>query len=182
MNINELEDFIKKSPVSIVMDGCYNIGLDVLIKSFEEYIKTGYNPIKEHQSLTFIKWYAHDECYDISDDELELIYRCINDKTFWSWSVFFDKKEDLEELFFTARAIKKNSQSYRERRKKANRNNSKKTVRQQVFSRDGYQCKVCNSTSNLSIDHVIPVVKGGGNDINNLQTLCKPCNSSKGGK
>lgn len=43
-------------------------------------------------------------------------------------------------------------------------------------------CWICLSTENLSVDHIIPVTRGGTNDISNLTTLCKSCNSSKGNK
>ena len=34
----------------------------------------------------------------------------------------------------------------------------------------------------FEIDHIIPVCKGGKNDIENLTTSCNPCNNRKGGK
>jgi 5-methylcytosine-specific restriction endonuclease McrA len=43
-------------------------------------------------------------------------------------------------------------------------------------------CAKCGSLDKLSLDHVIPLARGGRHSIGNLQSLCKPCNSSKGKK
>ncbi len=51
-----------------------------------------------------------------------------------------------------------------------------------VIERDGGYCKHCNITKTLSLDHIIPRSKGGLDEINNLQILCRSCNSSKGNK
>jgi len=40
-------------------------------------------------------------------------------------------------------------------------------------------CGYCGSTDNLCTDHIIPISKGGNNDIKNLVTSCRYCNSSK---
>ncbi len=55
-------------------------------------------------------------------------------------------------------------------------------VRKYVFQRDKYQCQSCgkaNEETNLTIDHIIPLARGGQNDISNLQTLCFTCNLQK---
>lgn len=41
-------------------------------------------------------------------------------------------------------------------------------VRKYVFTRDKYQCRSCGKThqqTQLHIDHIIPLAKGGSNDI-----------------
>jgi 5-methylcytosine-specific restriction endonuclease McrA len=46
-----------------------------------------------------------------------------------------------------------------------------------------YRCAYCfvpESLTRLTIDHKIPLSQGGTNNIDNLQPLCQPCNSSKG--
>lgn len=56
------------------------------------------------------------------------------------------------------------------------------SVRQYVFQRNNYQCQSCAKThkeTQLTIDHIIPLAKGGSNDISNLQTLCLECNRQK---
>ncbi|MEC4986672.1 MAG: HNH endonuclease [Oscillatoria sp. PMC 1068.18] len=55
-------------------------------------------------------------------------------------------------------------------------------VRKYVFERDNYCCKSCQKKSYqtiLNIDHIVPLAKGGSNDISNLQTLCRSCNQKK---
>jgi hypothetical protein len=49
-----------------------------------------------------------------------------------------------------------------------------------VLDRDGLACLRCGSKTELSIDHIKPLVCGGDNSFENLQTLCKACNSAKG--
>lgn len=55
-------------------------------------------------------------------------------------------------------------------------------LRAKVFERDGYACTYCGDGNDLTCDHVVPLVRGGTNDLDNLTTACRPCNSSKGAK
>jgi 5-methylcytosine-specific restriction endonuclease McrA len=55
-------------------------------------------------------------------------------------------------------------------------------VRAGVYARDDYQCVVCGTSDDLTLDHIRPWARGGTNDPDNLQTMCRPHNSEKGAK
>lgn len=60
---------------------------------------------------------------------------------------------------------------------------SKKT-RFEVFKRDLFTCQYCSAKPPkvpLEIDHIVPVCKGGKNNIDNLITACFDCNRGKSG-
>lgn len=46
----------------------------------------------------------------------------------------------------------------------------------------GNLCLCCGQSKPLTADHIVPVSKGGGSSIENIQPLCKGCNSSKQAK
>lgn len=45
-----------------------------------------------------------------------------------------------------------------------------------------HKCLCCGERKSLTIDHVVPISKGGNNYISNVQPLCETCNKSKGDK
>jgi hypothetical protein len=51
-----------------------------------------------------------------------------------------------------------------------------------VYARDAHQCVFCGTDERLTVDHIIPISRGGTNEFGNLQTLCQPCNSRKGAR
>lgn len=55
-------------------------------------------------------------------------------------------------------------------------------VLNKLLHKYNFQCVACSSTDNLTIDHIMPVSKGGSDDLSNLQILCKSCNSKKGSR
>jgi hypothetical protein len=57
-----------------------------------------------------------------------------------------------------------------------------KPNRKSIMKRDDYRCQYCGAIKNLTIDHVHPVSKGGGNTWENLTTACLDCNGKKGDK
>lgn len=42
------------------------------------------------------------------------------------------------------------------------------------------KCAMCGETDPLTVDHIIPLDKGGANTPDNLQILCRSCNNRKG--
>ncbi|KZV50891.1 hypothetical protein F511_10462 [Dorcoceras hygrometricum] len=64
------------------------------------------------------------------------------------------------------------------RRRKVKRSLSRKNI----LSRDNFTCQYCDSAENLTIDHVLPIARGGEWTWENLVTACAKCNSKKGQK
>lgn len=57
-------------------------------------------------------------------------------------------------------------------------------LRLAVLERDGFCCRLCGRSAQthgvaLEVDHIIPVARGGSNDMSNLQALCEDCNAGK---
>lgn len=54
-------------------------------------------------------------------------------------------------------------------------------TRKNILRRDNNQCQYCGSRKNpLTIDHVIPKSRGGGDSWENLVAACVNCNNKKG--
>jgi len=58
----------------------------------------------------------------------------------------------------------------------------KDAVKLEVKERDKGVCVQCQSKENIEFDHIIPVSKGGGSEIDNIQLLCRSCNRAKRNK
>ncbi len=56
-------------------------------------------------------------------------------------------------------------------------------LRWRVLERDDFTCQYCGQSAPsvvLGVDHIIPVSKGGSDDMSNLRTACWSCNRGKG--
>lgn len=54
--------------------------------------------------------------------------------------------------------------------------------RRNIFYRDSYMCQYCSTKDDLTIDHVLPISRGGERTWENLVAACSRCNSRKGQK
>lgn len=52
-------------------------------------------------------------------------------------------------------------------------------LRRIVLQRDQFQCQVCKRFGKMEVDHIIPSHKGGSNELDNLQAICKDCHIDK---
>ena len=56
------------------------------------------------------------------------------------------------------------------------------SVRYQVLKQAGGRCELCGVSSRdiqIDVDHIVPRAKGGSNERDNLQALCRTCNAQK---
>jgi 5-methylcytosine-specific restriction endonuclease McrA len=63
------------------------------------------------------------------------------------------------------------------------------SIRKDVYQRSSYACALCGlegkgdsheeRIKGFAIDHVVPHAAGGSSELENLQVLCRKCNSSK---
>ena len=51
--------------------------------------------------------------------------------------------------------------------------------RREVLRRDNHVCQYCGSNKRLTLDHVIPLSRGGQHTWNNVVTACERCNQHK---
>lgn len=73
------------------------------------------------------------------------------------------------------------------------------SLRLRIYERDGNKCQLCGAVTRFfnslydspfraggtvsgSVDHKLPVSKGGTNDESNLRWVCRSCNCSRGNK
>lgn len=57
--------------------------------------------------------------------------------------------------------------------------------RENIYKRDRHTCQYCEeifSPKELTLDHVLPVSKGGQKSWTNIVTACRDCNQKKGNK
>jgi len=87
----------------------------------------------------------------------------------------FDRDRSRHQKFDRLRKIAARAEDIAE----ARRERLPDDVRAFVWERDEGRCVRCGTDEDLQFDHVIPVAKGGGNSIENVQVLCGDCNRVK---
>ena len=94
--------------------------------------------------------------------------------------VFFRSKKWAEESAEKVRIAKANNRRKRRAAKNASGDHFTAQEFEALCSDYGYASLCCGVTGRrLEADHVIPLTKGGSDDIGNIQPLCGECNRHK---
>lgn len=105
------------------------------------------------------------------------------------WKKYYDKNKD--KLSEYKRNYKKEHPDIAQKqwmdtktkRKRLKKENGFFEISQKEFNKiRNSPCAWCGTEENITVDHVIPLDRGGRHSIGNLQPLCLSCNSSKNNK
>ena len=68
------------------------------------------------------------------------------------------------------------------RKSRHGRGHISRATRHEVYKRDGFTCQFCQrpfARADLTIDHLVPLARGGLDEVTNYVTCCQPCNQRK---
>lgn len=85
---------------------------------------------------------------------------------------YYEKKLEEDPTYYVRKR-------HARRRLEARQGSYSRAEWESVLATHGDRCLRCGDAK-ITIDHVVPLSKGGSNTVENLQPLCGPCNKSKG--
>lgn len=175
MNGTSLSQFLFVSGLRFNRPGCYDVTTDEVIVAWLHWERTGLNSL-EH--LDFIRMAPRPNSL-ATTREMEVYCDIIGARTPWPQS---ELSCSHHRYIAGTIAYQKRIAQYESRRALSKRYIAKSDVRERIFSRDSHSCCNCGISKDLTIDHICAVVNGGDDSDDNLQTLCRSCNSKKGAR
>lgn len=185
----EIYKFLSKCKYFVNDNGLYyfegNFDIDfIAVNKMLKYSNiSGRNILNEYVELIHLSWEKKDDGFYLEQDKIDKLNNHI--------SLFRELKiidiDIIRDCLFILKSYQKKLIKHKlhiskEPRRKAQIFISKKQIRSIIFDVHGKLCLRCGSSENISLDHVIPISKYGKNELENLQPLCRNCNSWKGTK
>ena len=171
INVNELNDLKYKSSIIIYQKTNLNDELDEIIAKFN------YIPKVKNQKYIITEIYYNNDDQDIvltidPNDNKLMTYKdikilCEKVKIEFKNQSFGGLIKQLKEQFLSSDSI---------------RHIFTKDERTQLYNDLNKKCNMCDKELTLKgfhIDHILPLSRGGNNENENLQLLCKPCHFEK---
>jgi 5-methylcytosine-specific restriction endonuclease McrA len=100
-------------------------------------------------------------------------------------SIIADWAESELRCYEAASELLANPKSDDSARRSRERGAMTPSLRLAVLQRDGHTCRSCGARApeaKLHVDHMTAIANGGKTTMDNLQTLCEPCNLAKAAK
>lgn len=182
--MESLRNLLKESEHfgGIYMNGHFNISIDFLVKAVSIHETDKVNILDCYAEFIYLKWVkVGEEFWDF--DKINKVENCLS--LLRRYKIV--NPDDLSDMRVKLRQIYDQYKQWTERKNNQPRRiacsvTGDEKIRTVVFELHGKQCLRCGTNKNISIDHIVPVFKGGLNEIGNFQPLCKSCNSWKGTK
>lgn len=178
-----LKSFVSDSKTfdGFTFRGSYGMSNEIFCKLFDHYQSTGENHLDAYSKLIYLNWEISEGKNVFRDDaECSMLRAYV---TILRRLELLSVSESAKFLNYIKACMDRYviylESQRNEPRKKACCYTARPEVKEWVFGKYGKRCLCCGATDNISIDHIKPISKGGTNELNNLQPLCKSCNSSK---
>ena len=181
--MHKLEQFVRESTTfnSFVFIGHYDMKIDHFMALYKHYNETGENLLDAYSNFMYLYWDAENK----DDDTISPI-------NFAKQQSYLSKLRKLrivnpDNLKVARNELRGQLRRYyfyedkeiEERRREACIYTARKEVKNYIIEKYGWECVKCGTKENISIDHITPVAKGGKDEYENMQPLCKSCNSKK---
>ncbi len=179
-SLEHFAEWFGNSDCFVCRPGCYGVSVKEVLAAYRHFRETGDDCFRQLDLIAIPTPDEQDrtgECY-FSKEQIADFDAIMGGKTCWNPR----NAEKLRGRIEKSRAYWEWRDTYEARRPEANLAISDKALRKRIFERDGSTCRQCGATENLALDHIVSVLIGGGDDDDNLQVLCKSCNSKKGAR
>lgn len=152
----------------------------------EKYRAAALESARKHPERTrarFKRWYTtHTEHLTRYRKERHVVHR---EKFLAVDRIRHIKNAEQERLYRIAHRAEAAERAQRRRALQRNAPRVEKIKRLSIIERDKWTCYLCGqicTTTTVSLDHVVPLFRGGSHTADNLRVACRSCNSRKGAK